>query len=177
MPHKVNPIDFENSEGNLSKANSDLTFLGDYVTKSRLQRDLSDSTVKRNIGAAFSHCLIGYQKCQNGLAKVVPNEQVMADDLESTPEIIGEAVQTVLRREGHEDAYEQVKKATRGQHVTMEDFTAMIDDLDVSEDVREELHAPDAGGLHRHRGRDGGRVGSKVVRFSARLRDFLLKRS
>jgi adenylosuccinate lyase len=141
MPHKVNPIDFENSEGNLSKANSDLTFLGDYVTKSRLQRDLSDSTVKRNIGAAFSHCLIGYQKCQNGLAKVVPNEQVMADDLESTPEIIGEAVQTVLRREGHEDAYEQVKKATRGQHVTMEDFTAMIDDLDVSEDVREELHA------------------------------------
>jgi len=141
MPHKVNPIDFENSEGNLSKANSDLTFLGDYVTKSRLQRDLSDSTVKRNIGAAFSHCLIGYQKCQNGLAKVVPNEQVMADDLESTPEIIGEAVQTVLRREGHEDAYEQVKKATRGQHVTMDDFTAMIDDLDVSDDVREELHA------------------------------------
>ncbi|MCU4801115.1 adenylosuccinate lyase [Halobacteria archaeon HArc-gm2] len=141
MPHKVNPIDFENSEGNLSKANSDLTFLGDYVTKSRLQRDLSDSTVKRNIGAAFSHCLIGYQKCQNGLAKVVPNEQVMADDLEATPEIIGEAVQTVLRREGHDDAYEQVKKATRGQHVTMDDFTAMIDDLDVSDDVREELHA------------------------------------
>ncbi|SFS01650.1 adenylosuccinate lyase [Halomicrobium zhouii] len=141
MPHKVNPIDFENSEGNLSKANSDLTFLGDYVTKSRLQRDLSDSTVKRNIGAAFSHCLIGYRKCQNGLAKVVPNEQVMADDLEGTPEIIGEAVQTILRREGHEDAYEQVKKATRGQHVTMEDFTAMIDDLDVSEAVREELHA------------------------------------
>ena len=141
MPHKVNPIDFENSEGNLSKANSDLTFLGDYITTSRLQRDLSDSTVKRNIGAGFGHCLIGYKKAQAGLDKIVPNEQVMADDLESTPEIIGEAVQTVLRREGHEDAYEQVKKATRGQHVTMEDFTAMIDDLDVSEDVREELHA------------------------------------
>ncbi|MFC7249724.1 adenylosuccinate lyase [Halomicroarcula sp. GCM10025324] len=141
MPHKVNPIDFENSEGNLSKANSDLTFLGDYVTSSRLQRDLSDSTVKRNIGAAFAHCLIGYGKCQNGLAKVVPNEQVMLDDLNDTPEIIGEAVQTILRREGHDDAYEQVKKATRGREVTMADFEAMIADLDVAEDVRAELEA------------------------------------
>jgi adenylosuccinate lyase len=141
MPHKVNPIDFENSEGNLSKANSDLVFLGDYVTKSRLQRDLSDSTVKRNIGAAFAHCLIGYSKLENGLEKVVPNEQVMADDLESTPEIIGEAVQTVLRREGHDDAYEQVKRATRGQTVTMDDFREMIAHLDVDEGVREELLA------------------------------------
>ncbi|WP_424003151.1 adenylosuccinate lyase [Haloarcula salina] len=141
MPHKVNPIDFENSEGNLSKANSDLVFLGDYVTTSRLQRDLSDSTVKRNIGAAFAHCLVGYGKCQNGLAKVVPNEQVMADDLADTPEIIGEAVQTILRREGHDDAYEQVKKATRGRSVTIEDFHEMYADLDVSEDVRAELEA------------------------------------
>ena len=141
MPHKVNPIDFENSEGNLSKANSDLTFLGDYVTTSRLQRDLSDSTVKRNMGAALAHCLIGYSKLQNGLGKVVPNDQVMADDLESTPEIIGEAVQTILRREGFDDAYEHVKKATRGRSVSMDDFTAMIDELDVSEDVRAELHA------------------------------------
>jgi len=141
MPHKVNPIDFENSEGNLSKANSDLTFLADYVTKSRLQRDLSDSTVKRNIGAALSHCLIGYEKCGNGLGKVVPNEQVMREELEATPEIIGEAVQTVLRREGHDDAYEQVKKATRGRTVTIEDFREMVDDLDVSASVREELHA------------------------------------
>jgi adenylosuccinate lyase len=141
MPHKVNPIDFENSEGNLSKANSDLTFLGDYVTKSRLQRDLSDSTIKRNIGAALAHCLIGYEKCGNGLAKVVPNEQVMREELEATPEIIGEAVQTILRREGHDDAYEQVKELTRGQRVTIEDFRALFDDLDVSESVREELHA------------------------------------
>ncbi|RLM44575.1 adenylosuccinate lyase [Haloarcula sp. Atlit-47R] len=141
MPHKVNPIDFENSEGNLSKANSDLVFLGDYVTNSRLQRDLSDSTVKRNIGAAFAHCLIGYSKCQNGLAKVVPNEQVMADDLAATPEIIGEAVQTILRREGYADAYEQVKKATRGREVTIEDFHDMFADLDVSDDVRAELEA------------------------------------
>ncbi|QIO22291.1 adenylosuccinate lyase [Haloarcula sp. JP-L23] len=141
MPHKVNPIDFENSEGNLSKANSDLVFLGDYVTNSRLQRDLSDSTVKRNIGAAFAHCLVGYGKCQNGLAKVVPNEQVMREELDATPEIIGEAVQTILRREGHDDAYEQVKKATRGREVTIEDFREMFADLEVSESVRAELDA------------------------------------
>ncbi|TYT63332.1 adenylosuccinate lyase [Natrialba swarupiae] len=141
MPHKVNPIDFENSEGNLSKANSDLTFLADYVTTSRLQRDLSDSTVKRNIGAAFAHCLIGYSKTAAGLEKVVPTEAVMREDLESTPEIIGEAVQTILRREGQADAYEQVKAVTRGKDVTLEDFRAMFDDLEVDEDVREELHA------------------------------------
>ncbi|MFA9503760.1 adenylosuccinate lyase [Natrinema sp. H-ect1] len=141
MPHKVNPIDFENSEGNLSKANSDLTFLADYVTTSRLQRDLSDSTVKRNIGGAFAHCLIAYGKTGSGLSKVVPNEQVMRDDLEATPEIIGEAVQTVLRREGQEDAYERVKAVTRGKDVTLEDFREMFDDLEVDESVREELHA------------------------------------
>ncbi|WP_323171024.1 adenylosuccinate lyase [Natrialba sp. PRR66] len=141
MPHKVNPIDFENSEGNLSKANADLSFLGDYITTSRLQRDLSDSTVKRNIGAAFAHCLIGYSKTAAGLSKIVPNEQVMREDLESTPEIIGEAVQTILRREGRADAYEQVKALTRGKTVTLEDFQDLFDDLDVDADVRAELGA------------------------------------
>ncbi|WP_423745933.1 adenylosuccinate lyase (plasmid) [Haladaptatus sp. SPP-AMP-3] len=141
MPHKVNPIDFENSEGNLSKANSDLTFLGDYITTSRLQRDLSDSTVKRNIGSAFAYCLLGYTKAQDGLGKVVPNEEVMREELESTPEIIGEAVQTILRREGHGDAYERVKALTRGKRVTLDDFRDLFDELDVDEDVREELHA------------------------------------
>ena len=141
MPHKVNPIDFENSEGNLSKANADLVFLGNYVTKSRLQRDLSDSTVKRNIGSALAHCLIGYEKLSTGLSKVVPNETVMRDDLEATPEIIGEAVQTILRREGHEDAYERVKELTRGEQVTLEDFHDLFEDLDVPGDVREELEA------------------------------------
>jgi len=141
MPHKVNPIDFENSEGNLSKANSDLDFLADYVTTSRLQRDLSDSTVKRNIGGALAHCLIGYTKLQNGLDKVVPNEQVMRDDLQGTPEVIGEAVQTILRREGHEDAYERVKELTRGESVTIEDFRELFDDLDVDDETRAELRA------------------------------------
>jgi len=139
MPHKVNPIDFENSEGNLSKANADLTFLADYVTTSRLQRDLSDSTVKRTIGAAFAHCLIGYTKTGDGLAKVVPNERVMAEDLEATPEIIGEAVQTILRREGDTEAYERVKELTRGESVTLDDFHDLFGDLEVSESVREEL--------------------------------------
>jgi adenylosuccinate lyase len=141
MPHKVNPIDFENSEGNLSKANSDLVFLGDYVTASRLQRDLSDSTVKRNIGSAFAYCFIGYDKCGAGLSKVVPNEEVMRAELENTPEIIGEAVQTILRREGHADAYERVKELTRGRRVTIEEFHDLFAELDVPESVREELTA------------------------------------
>ena len=141
MPHKVNPIDFENSEGNLSKANSDLTFLADYVTTSRLQRDLSDSTVKRNVGAALAHCLIGYSKAGDGLETVVPNETVMREELAATPEVIGEAVQTILRREGDTDAYERVKALTRGKRVTLDDFRDLFDDLDVDEGVREELKA------------------------------------
>ncbi|WP_338738785.1 adenylosuccinate lyase [Haloplanus salilacus] len=141
MPHKVNPIDFENGEGNLSKANSDLTFLADYVTTSRLQRDLSDSTVKRNVGAALAHCLLAYRKTENGLGKVVPNETVMAEELAATPEVIGEAVQTILRREGDTEAYERVKELTRGHRVTIEDFRGLFDELDVDESVRDELRA------------------------------------
>ncbi|MFC7226163.1 adenylosuccinate lyase [Salinirubellus salinus] len=141
MPHKVNPIDFENSEGNCSKANADLGFLADYVTTSRLQRDLSDSTVKRNVGSALAHCLVAYQKTTNGLEKVVPRPSVMAEDLEANPEVIGEAVQTILRREGHADAYERVKALSRGQRVSLADFRDLFDDLDVDESTREELHA------------------------------------
>jgi adenylosuccinate lyase len=139
MPHKVNPIDFENSEGNLSKANSDLVFLADYVTTSRLQRDLSDSTVKRNVGAALAHCLIGYDKCETGLGKVTPNERVMREELAANPEVIGEAVQTILRREGHTDAYERVKDLSRGRRTSLEDFRELFAELDVDERTREEL--------------------------------------
>ncbi|WP_254839236.1 adenylosuccinate lyase [Natronomonas marina] len=141
MPHKVNPIDFENSEGNLTKANSDLNFLADYVTTSRLQRDLSDSTVKRNIGAALAHCLIGYRKTAAGLEKVTPNEGVMREDLANNPEVIGEAVQTVLRREGDTEAYERIKELTRGRRATLEEFRELFEDLDVEESVRAELRA------------------------------------
>ena len=141
MPHKVNPIDFENAEGNLAKANSDLTFLGDWITTSRLQRDLTDSTVKRNIGTAFAHCLLGYTKTGDGLETVVPNETAMRDDLEANPALLAEAIQTVLRREGMADAYERVKSLTRGEELTLEDLRAAIDDLDVDEAVREELRS------------------------------------
>jgi len=129
MPHKVNPIDFENSEGNLSKANSDLDFLADYLTTSRLQRDLSDSTVKRTIGGTFGHCLVGYRKLASGLSKVAPDAEAMAADLEAHPEVLGEAIQTVLRRAGHADAYERLKEHTRGQRVTRETLTSILDDV------------------------------------------------
>jgi adenylosuccinate lyase len=140
MPHKVNPIDFENSEGNCSKANADLEFLADYITSSRLQRDLSDSTVKRNIGGALAYCLISYEKTLAGLGKVVPRPSVMAEDLAANPEVIGEAVQTILRREGHADAYERVKALSRGQRLSLEAFQALFDELEVSDATREELH-------------------------------------
>ncbi|PSQ42760.1 adenylosuccinate lyase [Halobacteriales archaeon QS_9_68_42] len=142
---QVNPCDdlaavFDALRGvNKTKANSDLTFLADYVTTSRLQRDLSDSTVKRNVGAAFAHCLIGYRKTAAGLEKVTPNETVIREELEANPEVIGEAVQTILRREGDTDAYERVRKLTRGQQVDLEDFRELFDELDVEESVREEL--------------------------------------
>ncbi len=139
MPHKVNPIDFENSEGNLSKANADLSFLADYVTTSRLQRDLSDSTVKRNIGGALAHCLIGYGKCETGLGKVTPNEAVMREELAENSEVIGEAVQTILRREGHTDAYERVKELTRGRRTSLEEFRELFAELDVDDRTREQL--------------------------------------
>lgn len=139
MPHKVNPIDFENAEGNLLRANSDLAFIRDAITTSRLQRDLTDSTVKRNIGAAFAHCLIGYTKTTDGLEAIVPNEPVISEDLAANPAVIAEAIQTILRREGHADAYERVKALTRGQRVTLDDLRAAVDDLSVDEAVREEL--------------------------------------
>ncbi|SEW04849.1 adenylosuccinate lyase [Halobacterium jilantaiense] len=141
MPHKVNPIDFENAEGNLAKADSDLHFLGEYLSSSRLQRDLSDSTVKRNIGGAFAHCLLAYRKLGDGLDTVTPNEAVMRDDLRSNPEVVGEAVQTILRREGHGDAYERVKSLTRGERVSMDDFRELFANLDVDENTREDLLA------------------------------------
>jgi adenylosuccinate lyase len=143
MPHKVNPIEFENSEGNLSKANGDLEFLGDYIVTSRLQRDLSDSTVKRNVGAAFAHCLVGYTKTASGLDTVVPNEAAMRADLADEPAVLAEAVQTVLRRAGHTDAYERVKAATRGREVSLDDLRDIVREADLPEDARDRLLALD----------------------------------
>ena len=139
MPHKVNPIDFENCEGNLSRANADLAFLAEYLTNSRLQRDLSDSTVKRTIGAALAHCLIGYEKLASGLDAVAPNEAAIAADLEAHPEVLGEAIQTILRREGHPEAYEAVRAATRDESVSLANIRNLIEELDVPASVRVEL--------------------------------------
>jgi adenylosuccinate lyase len=97
--------------------------------------------VKRTIGGTLAHCLIGYRKTAAGLETVVPNEAVMREELDDTPAVIGEAVQTILRREGHADAYERVKAATRGRQVTMADFRELFEELDVEESVREELRA------------------------------------
>ncbi len=146
MPHKVNPIDFENAEGNLAKANADLNFLAESITTSRLQRDLSDSTTKRNIGSALAHCLLGYVKTGDGLAKVVPNEVRMREDLAAHPAVLGEAVQTILRREGDPAAYERLKELTRGESVTMADLSELVAELDLPADVAAELESLDAAG-------------------------------
>ena len=141
MPHKINPIDFENSEGNLSKAMADLTFLADAITRSRLQRDLSDSTVKRNIGAVFAHCLLGYTKCLDGLAAVVPNRPVIDRELEASPAVLAEAIQTVLRAAGHDDAYERLKAHTRGQPIDRSTLHSIVDAADLDDETRTRLLA------------------------------------
>lgn len=129
MPQKVNPINFENGEGNLSKANSDLNFLADYLTTSRLQRDLSDSTVRRNIGVSFAHSLIGYKSVLRGLNKIEANEEVLDQDLEDHPEVLSESWQTSMRKYGHIDAYEVVKDLVRGRDLDYDNVMELIDEL------------------------------------------------
>ena len=115
MPHKVNPIDFENSEGNLGLANALFSYFSTKLPVSRLQRDLSDSTVERNVGVALAHSLIGYKSALKGLTKISVNELKVIRALEEHPEIISEAIQTVLRRERAEMPYEKLKELTRGK--------------------------------------------------------------
>lgn len=139
MPHKVNPIDFENSEGNLGMANALFGYFATKLPISRLQRDLSDSTVKRNFGVALGHCLVGYKSALKGLSKIAVNSAKIIEELENHPEVISEAIQTVLRREGVQMPYEQLKELTRGSKVTMNDFSQFIEGLDVPDDVKAEL--------------------------------------
>jgi adenylosuccinate lyase len=139
MPHKVNPIDFENCEGNLGVANALLRHFSAKLPISRLQRDLSDSTVKRNIGAAFGYCLIGYSSLLKGLGKIDVNQKTVLDALEKHPEVIAEGIQTILRREGAAMPYEKLKELTRGKEVTLEALRTFINSLDVPEKVKEEL--------------------------------------
>jgi adenylosuccinate lyase len=127
MPHKINPIDFENAEGNLGLANSLMEHFANKLPISRLQRDLSDSTVLRNIGVAFSYNLIAYQSLKLGISKLEVNTQKLQEDLENQWPILSEAIQTVMRRYGIEDAYEQLKELSRGKLLTQHQLISFID--------------------------------------------------
>lgn len=139
MPHKVNPIDFENSEGNLGIANTLFGYFSAKLPISRLQRDLSDSTVERNFGTAFAHSLVAYTAVLKGLGKISANKAKIKEDLENHTEVIAEAIQTVLRREGAPMPYEALKKLTRGRKVTKKDFDGFIRKLKVSDKIKKEL--------------------------------------
>ena len=142
MPHKVNPIDYENSEGNLGIANAILQFLAAKLPVSRLQRDLTDSTVLRNVGVPVGHSIIAFESTLKGLGKLILNEQKIADDLDNTWAVVAEAIQTVLRREAYPHPYEALKALTRtNEAITQERIAHFIDTLEVSEDVKQELRA------------------------------------
>jgi adenylosuccinate lyase len=129
MPHKINPIDFENAEGNLGVANALLDFLSGKLPISRWQRDLTDSTVLRNVAVAFGHSLIAFDSCQRGLERLEADADRIGADLEDNWEVLAEAIQTVMRRYGISDAYEQLKALTRGRRMNqaaLQEFVASL---------------------------------------------------
>jgi adenylosuccinate lyase len=141
MPHKVNPIDFENSEGNIGIANAILEHLSVKLPVSRLQRDLTDSTVLRNVGVPLSHGLIAILSTQKGLDKLLLNNDAIEKDLENNWAVVAEAIQTILRRERVENPYELLKNLTRkNEKITEKSMKNFIDNLDVSEDLKTELN-------------------------------------
>jgi adenylosuccinate lyase len=140
MPHKVNPIDFENSEGNLGLANAMLRHLADKLPLSRWQRDLTDSTVLRNVGVALGYSLLGYLSCRQGLAKLAVNPERLAADLDASWEVLAEAIQTVMRRFGVPEPYEQLKALTRGKSgITRASLHEFIDALAIPADAKARL--------------------------------------
>ena len=140
MPHKVNPIDFENAEGNLGMANSIFNFFSNKLPISRLQRDLTDSTVLRNIGVPFGHSLIAFNSILNGLKKLVINQEIIKNDLDKNWVVVSEAIQTILRREGFKNPYEILKNLTRNHKViNKKNLHNFINKLDVSDDLKKEL--------------------------------------
>ena len=140
MPHKVNPIDFENAEGNLGIANALFEHLSAKLPISRLQRDLTDSTVLRNIGVPVAHTLISFSSLEKGLSKLLLNEAAIDADLENNWAVVAEAIQTILRREGYPQPYEKLKELTRGSNgITKESIQVFIQTLDVAENVKQEL--------------------------------------
>ncbi len=142
MPHKVNPIDFENAEGNLAMANAVFNFLSGKLPISRLQRDLTDSTVLRNIGVPFAHTSIAFASLERGLDKLVLNKKAIDTDLEKNWAVVAEAIQTILRREGFKNPYEMLKELTRTNEViNAESIANFINNLEISEKVKKELLA------------------------------------
>ncbi len=141
MPHKVNPIDFENSEGNLGLANALLRHLADKLPVSRWQRDLTDSTVLRNLGVAFGYCLIAYVACQRGLGKLEVNDARLAEDLDQAWEVLAEPIQTVMRRYGVPEPYEKLKALTRGRAITRELIQDFVRTLPIPVQARDALLA------------------------------------
>ncbi|SHE21164.1 Adenylosuccinate lyase [Bathymodiolus brooksi thiotrophic gill symbiont] len=136
MPHKVNPIDFENGEGNLGIANALNTHLADKLAISRWQRDLSDSTVLRNLGVSCAHCLVAYASIAKGIGKLETNETKLLADLNSSWEVLAEPIQTVMRRYGIENPYEKLKALTRGQTINAEVLAKFVKDLDMPEEAK-----------------------------------------
>ena len=140
MPHKVNPIDFENSEGNLGLANAVLRHMAEKLPISRWQRDLTDSTVLRNMGVAFGYTLLGYDSCLRGLNKLEANFEKLAEDLDNSWEVLAEPIQTVMRRYGIENPYEQLKELTRGKGgINKASLHAFIQTLDIPADAKKSL--------------------------------------
>ncbi|MFH1536977.1 MAG: adenylosuccinate lyase [Patescibacteria group bacterium] len=132
MPHKTNPINFENSEGNLQLANSLLTFMGDKLMKSRMQRDLTDSTVLRNQGVVIAHSLLGVLNTVKGLDRCTVNQLKMLEELEDNPEVLAEAVQIILRKAGVDKPYEKMKQLTKGKDITLSTIRKFVENLDIS---------------------------------------------
>ncbi len=141
MPHKVNPIDFENSEGNLGLANALLRHLSEKLPVSRWQRDLTDSTVLRNVGVALGYSVLAWDSCQRGLDKLEVSAGPLADDLDANWEVLAEPIQTVMRRYGVENPYEQLKELTRGKRITAAELAAFVDGLAIPEEAKARLRA------------------------------------
>ena len=140
MPHKVNPIDFENSEGNLGIANALFEYFAGKLPISRLQRDLTDSTVLRNIGTPFGHSLIGFQSTIKGISKLLLNSAKIEEDLSSNWAVVAEAIQTILRREGYPNPYEALKGLTRtNQEINQESLHNFIEELEIDTKIKVEL--------------------------------------
>ncbi|EPY31868.1 adenylosuccinate lyase [Strigomonas culicis] len=139
MPHKINPIDFENSEGNIGLANSLLRHMSDKLPVSRWQRDLTDSTVMRNIGVAIGYCIISWESCLRGLNKLSINKESIEHDLNNSWEVLAEPIQTVMRRYGIEKPYEQLKELTRGKKINKDDLYAFVAKLNIPTEAKEYL--------------------------------------